>query len=352
LYGGIEIASSGVKATVIEMILDEKQGSDYYVNLKTSRDTRVTLNMEKTGTFDREALADTVSAVQDYYEKLTTDQHVAKENVFIVGGSGLFKAIRERKDLDDTGKDQLIQKNQAILTDMVLKATGKPIDYIDVRQEVKMMITGLLGKKDSARSVFIDVGTSATRGGYREQDGAYVTFDGPGVGKFEALLKSSATKPQDYPALAGTLANKELREPLQKEAERKAGLINRDVVYMNGGIVWVMATLLHPEDRGVNTKLSGQDFENFYDLVCRNPEDFPPVKYPEGIDPKVRAEVEADVVNIKDKYKPLRLIAGAEVLRAVAGEFHLHKKELFFTREAGDIGWLLAYISKKAETGK
>jgi hypothetical protein len=352
LYGGIEIASSGVKATVIELYQDPKYGYDYHKLLQTSRDTRVTLNMEKTGQFDREALADTVSTVQDYFDQILKEHHVPRENVFIVGGSGLFKAVRERKDLDDDAKDKLILKNQAAITEPVAKVTGKTMDFIDVRQEVKMMITGLLGKRDASRSVFIDVGNSGTRGGYREQDGAYVTFEGPGVGKIEGLLKTAATKPKDYCTTAGGLADKEMREPLQKALERKAGLLNRDAVYLNGGIVWVMATFMHPEDREVYTKLSAQDIDAFHDLVCQNPDEFPKVTFPAGIDPKIRSEAEAEVAKQKDIFKPIRLIAGAEVLRAVSAEFRLQKKDLYFTRDAGDVGWLLAYISNKGAAGK
>jgi hypothetical protein len=352
LYGGIEIASSGVKATVIELYQDPKHGYDYHKLLQQSRDTRVTLNMDKTGQFDREALADTVSTVQDYFDKITTEHHVPRDNVFIVGGSGLFKAVRDRKDLDDDAKDKLIQKNQAAITEPVAKATGKTMDFIDVRQEVKMMITGLLGKRDASRSVFIDVGNSGTRGGYREQDGAYVTFEGPGVGKIEGLLKTAGTKPRDYCTTAGGLADKEMREPLQRALERKAGLLNRDAVYLNGGIVWVMATFMHPEDREVYTKLTAQDIEAFHDLVCQNPDEFPKLNFPANIDPKVRGEAEAEVAKQKDIFKPMRLIAGAEVLRAVSAEFRLQKKELYFTRDAGDVGWLLAYISNKGAAGK
>jgi hypothetical protein len=46
------------------------------------------------------------------------------------------------------------------------------------------------------------------------------------------------------------------------------------------------------------------------------------------------------------------LIAGAEVLQVVAGEFNFRKKEVYFTRDAGDVGWLLAYISNKGAAGK
>jgi hypothetical protein len=200
--------------------------------------------------------------------------------------------------------------------------------------------------------VFIDVGNSATRGGYREQDGGYVTFEGPGVGKFEAILKGQAAGPGDYPAVASALADKELHAPLQKALERRAGLLNRDVVFLNGGIVWVMATFLHPEDRGVYTRLSAQDIEDFHALVRQRPNDFPVPQFSQGMPPPVRSEVDADIAHMKDIFKPLRLIAGAEVLRAVSAEFQLEKKELYFTRDAGDIGWLLAYLCEKGTVPK
>src|SRR5262249_45601179 len=154
-----------IKATVIELYKDKRHGYDYRKLLQASRDTRVVTGMDKSGQFDREALADTVSAVQDYFDKITTEHKVARDNVFIVGGSGLFRTSRDRKDLDDDAKDKLIQKNQAAMAEAVAKVTGRGMDFIDVRQEVKLIITGLLSRKDASRSVFIDIGTGATRGG-------------------------------------------------------------------------------------------------------------------------------------------------------------------------------------------
>jgi hypothetical protein len=352
-YGGIEISSRAVKATVVEMFADSKHGSDYTVRLQEQKDKEVTQGMDKTGQFDREALNETVAAVQKDFEKMTAEYPLAREKIFIVGGSGLFNAIRDNKDLDDGSKLKRIQENQAVLADAVAKATGKQIDFIDVKREVELMITGLLGTKNASRSVLIDVGNSATRGGYREQDGDYVTFEGTGVRKFENLVKGQAATPGDIPATAGRLAEKELREKLRRSMERKAGLVNREVVYLNGGIAWVMATLTHPEQREKTyVKLSAQDIEDFHALVSQNPTKFPTVNLPNGLDPDIRAKVEKDIAKMRDMFQPSWLIAGAEVLEAVSVEFQLSKKELAFTRDGGDIGWLLGYINKKAETGK
>src|SRR5262249_20152441 len=107
----------------------------------------------------------------------------------IVGGSGLFKPIRDRKELSDSAKAGMIAKNQAALTEAVEKATGKKMDFIDVRKEVELMIDGLVRKKHLSTAVLIDAGTSATRGGYRHPGGLYVTFEAPGAGGFEAKVK-------------------------------------------------------------------------------------------------------------------------------------------------------------------
>jgi hypothetical protein len=53
------------------------------------------------------------------------------------------------------------------------------------------------------------------------------------------------------------------------------------------------------------------------------------------------------VARMKDIFKPKRLIAGAEVLQALAAEFRLENKDMYFTRDGGDIAWLLSYIGEK-----
>jgi hypothetical protein len=349
MYGGIEIASSGVKATVIELYPSQKYEYDYRTIFKKSRDTKVVTGLDKNDQFDADALGDTINTVQSYFERLTKEYRLAPEKIQIVGGSGLFKAIRDRKDRSEDVKAELIHNNQAVLTEKVAKATGKQMEFIDVRQEVKLMITGLVRERETARAMLIDVGSSATRGGYRDQAGGFVTFEGPGVALFESRLRASGAKPHDYPAVARNLAEKELHEPLRKELEheRKAGLKNRDIVYLNGGAVWVLATFTHPQERDIFVPLKAQDIKDFHALVCSNPEAFPVLRLPDGMDAKTNEDVQTEVADMKDRFKPQRLLAGAEVLKAIAEEFHFENKELYFTRDGGDVGWLLADIIEK-----
>jgi hypothetical protein len=346
LYGGIEVGSSGVKATVIELFPHKDLGYDYRSISKKSLDTKVVTGLAKAGQFDRAALDDTVNAVQTFYTQMTGEQQVPPERVFIVGSSGLLKALRDRKDLKDDAREELIRKNQAALAEPVEKRTGKKMEFIDVRKEVELAITGLIRPQERGKAVLIDAGTGATRGGYLDQSGVFVTFEVPGTKQFEERVKSQLKAPADFPKVASALADKELRDPLRQELERKTGLGNRDRVYLNGGIVWVLATLLHPEDRkGAYVKLSARDIDDFRALVGRHPTEFPPLTLREGVTPDVRKEVEEDVARMKDIFPPQRLMAGAEVLKALSAEFRLQSKEVAFTRD-GDVAWLLAYIGE------
>src|SRR5262249_22255151 len=180
------------------------------------------------------------------------------------------------------------------------------------------------------RSLMIDAGSSGTRGGYLDVSGIYVTFDMPGGLAFAGRVKSQSRRSDDLPLVASRLAGPELSVPLRKNLERKSGLVNRKRVYLNGGIVWVMATLIHPEDRSKYVKPSFGDFEKFHTLVRQHYPKFPPLQVTRGAEPKVRERVEADVARMQDIFQPTyRLVAGAEILKVLAAELKLgDNKEL------------------------
>jgi hypothetical protein len=338
VYGGIEIGSSGVKATVIEVFAHPELGYDYRVKFKKSLDTKVVTGLDRTGQLDPNAVADTVHGVQSFFDQLTQEHHVPRDRVFIVASSGLFKAIRDRPDL--------VRKNQAALAGPIESATGRTVDFIDVRQEVPLTITGLIPQRYTGESIMIDAGTGATRGGYKDTgSGQFVTFEAPGAKAFESKVKSRITVPEQFAATAAGMAEKELRQPLRQAMERKDGLVNRPRVYLNGGTVWVMATLLHPAERGQYVQLTAGDIDAFQALLRQNPRSFPPLRLPDGIDASVRKEVETEVADMRDKFTPQRLMAGAEVLKAISVEFQLQRKEVFFPRD-GDVAWLLSYIGQ------
>ena len=302
--------------------------------------------LEKAGRFDPDALHDTVDAVQQFFDKLATDYQVPKDRIFIAGSSGLFKKVRDNKDFDDDAKEGLIQKDQTALADPVLKATGRKMTFISVSQEVQLLIGGLVPKKYDGSSVLIDVGTGATRGGCHDLSGLFVSFEAPGVGALEAKIKKQADKPEAMPQSPVNSSAQEFLDPLRKALARKTGLVNRQRVYLNGGIVWVMATLRGAKEREFNVPLTADDIHAFRKQVGLHPQKkFPDVVLPDDLDATVRADVEAEVADMRNRFETSKLIAGAELLEALSAELQFEDKELYFPRY-GDYGWLLSYIGE------
>jgi len=349
LHGGIEIGASGVKATVVELIPSPDLGVDYRIVFKPKEiNPKLVVGMTARGEFAAGALSDTVDVVKTYFDQMVKKSGLAPEKIHIVAGSGLFKELRGRKDLTDEEKQTAIEKNQKALIQAVKKETGRTLDFIDARQEVRLLITGLVPAKHTKDALLIDVGSGGTRGGYRDPSSPFVMFESKGIGEYENLVKKGKDKAESFVAAAERLTEKEVSEPLRSDhLERKRGLLNRKRIYLNGGISWVLATFQHPDDRKGNyVRLSARDIEDFAALLRRDPQQFPSLKLPESMDVEVRKQVEKDLAKMQDIFSPERLIAGTEVLRALSREMKFQDKELFFTRD-GQIGWLLAYIGEK-----
>ncbi|MGH9754314.1 MAG: hypothetical protein ACREA2_16165, partial [Blastocatellia bacterium] len=66
-------------------------------------------------------------------------------------------------------------------------------------------------------------------------------------------------------------------------------------------------------------------------------------------DRRLRQEVEQEMKEIRAKFTPEQLIAGAEMLKAAAEEFNWQEKKILFARH-GHLGSILSYIS--LQTGK
>jgi hypothetical protein len=61
------------------------------------------------------------------------------------------------------------------------------------------------------------------------------------------------------------------------------------------------------------------------------------------------AKKRQEVLDAKDAFLPKNLIAGAELLQAVYGEFKLADKEVYFFRDdSKGWGWLMTYIKAEA----
>lgn len=348
LHGGIEVGSKGIKAIGLRIT---GESDNYSVKVVYAEIINTTLVQTKNGLFTPEAIRDTANAIQQFYQRLKGEYRIPTENIHIVISSGV------------------VGNNPQDLSSEIVKRTGQTASFLDVDTEVQLTIAGAIPRRykvgakwydNRSISVLIDVGSGNTKGGYQQMRQLpfgnptydYVTWGiTKGTVTFTNEINKAAGDSSDYKAFANsanTLTNEWIRSPLRSEIARKPGLLNRRKVYLSGGIVWAMATLLHPEDRHSFTPMTANDIISFHNRAIADPESLLDPDLSRITNAALRQEAEREVESVKNTFTPKNLIAGAEILRSLAVEMNLTGKKMYFAR-FGHLAWILSYVRLQAE---
>ncbi len=348
LYGGIEVGSKGVKATAIRVTANEE---GYGIKLVYAEVVNTTIMQLKDNRFAPEIIRDTAQAISKLVARMNGEYKVPLERINIIGSSGV------RAD------------NPQDLINAVREKTGKMMSFLDVETEVQLSIVGTIPQRYRTKnggwsdnrgiSMLLDVGSGNTKGGYQiirqvptgEADYDYVTVGIPkGTVSFTNEINQAAGEAADlavFAQKAKELSPVSVRTSLRKEMERKPGLFNRQRVYLTGGIVWAMATLLHPEDRRTFVPISAEEIDMFYRMVTSDTESLQKLLNPNLTrripNRQTRLEAEKEIESVRNAFSPRNLIAGAEILKAVKTDFNLSGKRVRFARY-GYLSWILSYV--------
>jgi exopolyphosphatase/pppGpp-phosphohydrolase len=335
LHGGIEIGAKGVKATVLD-VTPHADGYELSVKFGDSINTTLSEGIAKTGKFDDKAVTDTVAAIKQFRDRMIKEMNVPAERISIVGSSGLFSAIVDKPDA--------IEANQKLLATAIQEAVGVKLDFIDAKREAELSIAGIMPKKFHRESVLIDIGSGNTKGGYPIEKG-YATMSIPfGTVTFTEKVKKSEG---DFAATAKELRESLLRPALKEELKNLKDLAARKRIYLSGGIVWAACTLSHPEATSAFTPLTVKDIDALLDKIAAGKE-FPAPDLAGIADEAKRKKAESEIARIKTTYNPQLLLAGLQVLKALASEMNLDDadKKVYFARH-GYLGWILAFVAEK-----
>jgi hypothetical protein len=342
VYAGVEIGSTGVKGVVAAVRPDPELGYNFdrVWTPKFGNPSLVT-GMERTGRFDPEALRDAVRDVAAFCAKVRAEHGLPPGRLHVVAGSGLFSAVKD--------KPARIAENQAALADAVRQATGLEVQFVTAEREADLGLSTVVPPKFSGVALSIDVGGGNTKVAYREVDGRLVSGElkyGTKTFRDEAR-KAAGGDPTKLAAKAELLRDQLLVPGLSRLSERRSGLLNRERVYLYGGIVWAMATALHPEATGRYVELSARDIEDFHAQLRESSGKLPRAAL-ERLGGPLREEMEAEWNRVRDVFQPDDLVAGSELLRAVSRAYGLGSgRKLYFPR-FGVVGWLLSYLGEEA----
>jgi len=339
IYGGVEIGSKGVKATVVEFVatkLGMEPTPPKYS--KTSNTTIAALSSD--GKFQDEAIAETAEAVDKFFKLLQSDFKVPAENIYVVGSSGLPNA-----------------PNRDALVAAVKDKTGKTMSFITVDTEVALTFLGAVPEKDRTRALLVDIGSGNTKGGvYEKQGGKFqltpvsvplgsVTF----ATKVKDEAKSSSV---EFVEAAAKLRDSMVAKPISDQASSRPALAKADTVYLSGGIVWCMATLLHPDEMQEEyVALTANDIDTFHQLLTKSPGSVPMPDLAKVRDEGTRKLAESELGRVKDAFTPDNMLAGSEILKSLSDVLKFRGKKLYFTRY-GNIAWISAYVRTNGQPEK
>lgn len=354
LHGGIEIGSKGVKATALHFT---RKGNGYDVKILYSETINTTIMKVKDNKFTPEAIAETVEAVRKIFTRLQEEHQVSPEHIYIVGSSGL------RSD------------NKPELVSEVKKATGKTMSFLTVEMEVQLSIAGTIPQQreddkpgnERQAAMLIDIGSGNTKGGYQQAVSAPVTGVPPAAGSLgdefvtmgipygTVTFTNEATRYRkaegdlrEFALDAVVLSPKLLNDQLSKEIAKKPGLMARERLYLTGGIVWAMTTLLYPENRRAFVPLTVEDINRFHYQARSDVNSLLNPDLSFITDQARRMTAQKEIDSVKAAFTPKNIIAGAEILSAVSTEFKLQNKKIWFAR-FGHLSWILSYVRGLAE---
>jgi len=325
---GIEIGAKGVKATVLEV-----GSSGSRPIMEAVSNTTIAQGAAKTGRFSDAAIRDTAEEAGKFARRIRDEFKVPADRVCVVGSSGL-PTVSNRDDL----------------VKAVAETTNLPAMAILVpAEEVRLTIKGLLNDElERADALLVDVGSGNTKGGFLGA-GTVVDFSVPygSVTFANRVAMDASSKKQAFSDAAARLRPVLLEEALSKQVASHPELAKRRIVFLAGGAAYALTTLMKPEAvLQKRVELTAKDIAAYAKLVRSSPITRPSL---DAIaDPATRAAAEKEAKNVLDTFTPQNLIAGAEVLTALASALSLEGKTLLFDRTA-ITAWIRAKALEQAE---
>ncbi len=332
VYGGIEIGSKGVKAMVLQLQPADKEGF-YNVEEKFRRsiNTGIITGVKETGVFSEDAIKETVEAVKELFDSIKNKYNVKEKDIFIAASSALINV-----------------KNRDELSRKVKELTGKELSFITKEEEVFYNVIGAVPEKYRSKAIVIDIGSGNTKIGYVEgsdKDSRTVSVEIPyGTVSFTDLIQKTAKSQKEIAQVAEKLIQKEVSSAIQKESQRKPALKSRNPVFMVGGIVWAMVTLLYPEKQDAFVKITQADIDRFYKGIKETPEKLVNPDLSKIKDENKKTMAEKQIQAVKDTFSVENLLAGAYLLKGITGTLQTKDKDVYFSRYGS---WLWGYIASE-----
>lgn len=334
MYAGIEIGAKGIKLSVIEVKLSKDRQYDYTLVTDTSINTDA-------AALSYQSEKETADAIDVLWNILKTRHQIPSDKVHIVISSGLMQELDKYNKVDYFAN---------IIRPKSLDKSIK-ITFITPEQEAQLSLLGIVPQKHRFSATQLDVGSGNTKGGYYNDNRNFIPVTFPlGTKSFQRLIESKTEGDlNDYVKTAEQMWRDSLRGTVMNEFYIKRDIRNRDIMYISGGIVWSIISLMHPESANTNyTEITPNDISQFRKLVFS---DFEKLTNPDLsfiTDPAQNKNATKNVGRVLKTYDRKALMAGTIWLDDLIHEINtINPSKKFIYAKYAYVGWISGYIIKK-----
>lgn len=334
LYAGVEVGAKGIKLSIIEVKLTKERDYDYALKLDTSINTDAASLSYQSEKETMDAISILLGIIKDRFR-------IPSKQTNIVISSGL------KQELDKYNKvDYFAEVVRPKEMDPAIK-----IAYVTPQEEAELSFMGIVPQKYRYNTDQLDVGSGNTKGGYFNSNKIFIPVTFPlGTKSFQRLVE---TKTQGDLNEFLKSAEQVLRDSLARlivyEFANKKEFKSRDIVYLSGGIVWAIASLMHPQYVNNNyIEITSRDIADFRKLIFSN---YDEVTRPDITLISNAEDARASLRNINrvlKTYDQKALLAGAILLDELIQQVNTtNPTKKFVYPKFAYVGWISGYIIKK-----
>jgi len=334
MYAGIEIGAKGIKLSVIEVKLSKDREYDYTLISDTSINTDA-------AALSYQSEKETYEAITLLWYMLKSRYSIPAERIHIVISSGLMQELDKYNKVDyfaDIIRPKSLDKS--------IKIT-----FITPEQEAQLSVLGIVPQKRRFTASQLDIGSGNTKGGYYNENKNFIPVTFPlGTKSFQRLIESKTEGDlNEYVKTAEQLWRDSLRAVVLNEFYIKRDIRNRDIMYISGGIVWSVISLMKPESANTNyTEITPNDISEFRRLLFS---DFDKLTNPDISfirDADQNKSVQKNIGRVLKTYDRKALMAGTIWLDDLVNEINTaNPSKKFIYAKYAYVGWISGYIIKK-----
>lgn len=343
LYAGIEVGSKGVKMSIVEIGKNARKDGTFNILKDTSVNTDFI-------SFSKSASDNTLNSLVGLYTAALTRYGVTAGNVFTVISSGV--KVQAEKDAKTDFINELISSFREKIKDKQRK-----VEIVDISEEARLSHLGIIPEEQRYKTFLIDIGSGNTKGGYFPYGNTkdfklfQLTWGTKSIANAveKRLDESDKTLVAFNKQLSRVLTGVENSE-INYAVNTSGAYLLSDNIAFSGGIVWSVATLLHPEmaDKAV-VPVSFKEVYEFNERLFRNFETTSAdalLKQIKG-SPGLKEIAGKEISRVHGVFDQRSLMAGTGLLLKLMRQFaSIYETKQFFFVKNGQVGWISAYVDQ------